>query len=109
MTRRRHLLIVILIYVALDLSLSEMPGAFVFDPAESVESIDAARGRSTVKLVALAAPARAERIPVQHAMRSEVPPSLPSGADVALSRRSVVRRLPRAITYASPRAAEDSH
>ena len=47
MKRRRGLRLLILIYVALDLSLAEMPGAFVFDPAQSVESIDAARGRLT--------------------------------------------------------------
>jgi hypothetical protein len=36
---------VILIYVGLDLCLPDMPGAFVFDPAGSVESIAVARGR----------------------------------------------------------------
>lgn len=39
------MLLAILIYVSLDLSLASMPGAFVFEPAESVESTQIGRGR----------------------------------------------------------------
>jgi len=55
---RRGLLLVILIYFTLDLSLPEMPGAFVFDPAGSVDGIDVARGRLTTKIVVLPTPDR---------------------------------------------------
>ena len=45
---KRHpaLLLAILLYVSLDLSLSMMPGAFQFDPAESVESLQGSRARA---------------------------------------------------------------
>lgn len=46
----------ILLYVTLDLSLPTMPGAFVFDPADSVESTHG-RARSVVEIVVLPAPA----------------------------------------------------
>jgi hypothetical protein len=58
--RRRALLVVILVYVALDLSLPTMPGAFVFDPADSLESIQTARGRTTARVVVLPSPVRHE-------------------------------------------------
>ena len=48
----RRLVVLILIYIALDLSLPAMPGAFVFDAAESVESVQ----RSRAQDVASAAP-----------------------------------------------------
>lgn len=57
MKRRPALLLAILLYVTLDLSLPAMPGAFVFEPAESVESTQT-RTRSAVETVALPAPAR---------------------------------------------------
>jgi hypothetical protein len=47
MTRRRELLVAILVYVTLDLALPAMPGAFVFEPADSVESVGG--GRATVR------------------------------------------------------------
>jgi hypothetical protein len=40
---RRGLLLVILVYVVLDFSSPEVAGAFVFDPAGSVDSIDVGR------------------------------------------------------------------
>jgi hypothetical protein len=46
----------VLLYVALDFSLPEMPGAFVFDPAGSVESVEVARGRVTSEAVVLPVP-----------------------------------------------------
>jgi hypothetical protein len=57
---RRALLVVILVYVALDLSLPTMPGAFVFDPADSVDSIQTPRGRTTARIVVLPSPVRHE-------------------------------------------------
>ena len=48
MNRRRGLLCAVLVYVALDLSLPGMPGAFVFAPEDSVEGLQGARGRDAV-------------------------------------------------------------
>ena len=44
----------ILVYVTLDLSLPTMPGAFVFEPDDSVESIGG--GRLVAKIVVVPAP-----------------------------------------------------
>lgn len=49
-TRRRALLGALLIYIALDLSLPAMPGAFVFELADSVESTQNNRARAVVEL-----------------------------------------------------------
>jgi hypothetical protein len=53
--RRRRLLLAILVYVTLDLSLASMPGAFVFDAAQSVDSPYAGRGRDAAAIVVRAA------------------------------------------------------
>lgn len=53
---RRVRLAAILLYVTLDLSLPSMPGAFVFDPAESVESTHGARARVTSAIDVAPAP-----------------------------------------------------
>lgn len=42
---QRLLLLAILAYLVLDHSLPAMPGAFVFEPSDSVEGIQPARGR----------------------------------------------------------------
>jgi hypothetical protein len=47
----------ILVYVTLDLSLPAMPGAFVFEPADSAESTQI-RARAACETVALSAQAR---------------------------------------------------
>jgi len=53
-SRRRAFLVAILVYVTLDLSLPTMPGAFVFEPDDSVESIGG--GRLVAKIVVVPAP-----------------------------------------------------
>jgi hypothetical protein len=57
-THRPTLLLAVLIYVTLDLSLPTMPGAFVFEPSESVESTQS-RARTAAETVALPAAAHA--------------------------------------------------
>lgn len=52
MRHRWQLVLAILVYVTLDLSLAEMPGAFVFEPGASVESIQGARARAAADVVA---------------------------------------------------------
>jgi hypothetical protein len=56
-THRPRLLLAVLVYVALDLSLPAMPGAFVFEVAESVESTQG-RARSAAEAIVRPAPAR---------------------------------------------------
>ena len=46
------LLVTILIYITLDLSLPSMPGAFVFEPADSVETVQTKGGRARIEAVA---------------------------------------------------------
>jgi hypothetical protein len=107
MKHRRGLLLVILIYVALDLSFPEMPGAFVFDAADSVESIQVARARTTASVLVLPTPAREPFVLSQQA-RGELRHRLPQRSELACSRCPVVNRLPRA-TCASPPSSEDPH
>jgi hypothetical protein len=55
--RCRGLFFAILVYVTLDLSLAAMPGAFVFDLADSAESTQI-RARAATESVVLSAEAR---------------------------------------------------
>jgi hypothetical protein len=48
---RWPLVLAIHIYVTLDLSLPGMPGAFVFEPGHSVESVQGARARAAADVV----------------------------------------------------------
>ena len=57
MSHRPSLVLAILIYVTLDLSLPAMPGAFVFEPADSAESTQV-RARAAAETVGLPALAR---------------------------------------------------
>lgn len=57
MKHRPALLLAILVYVTLDLSLPAMPGAFVFDSSDSVESIRI-RARAAIEIAVLPVPAR---------------------------------------------------
>jgi len=99
--------IALLVYVALDLSLPSMPGAFVFDPAHSVESASGSRARGPAEAVAAPRPADPIAAPV------------PSSVAVVRARavrpiaRPTWRRLvglPRvALAPAPARASEDPH
>jgi hypothetical protein len=53
---RRLAFVSLLLYVTLDLSVSEMPGAFVFEPAETVESAQTSRWKTAGESVPLPAP-----------------------------------------------------
>lgn len=70
--RRSTLLLSVLLYVALDLSIPGMPGAFVFEPSESVESVRGARARASADLVAApeaGGTANSSLLPSDHATR----------------------------------------
>lgn len=95
MERRRSLLVAVLVYVTLDLSLAAMPGAFVFEPADSVESTHSGRGRGTTEVVVRAAPAKEPCV---------LPPSR---IDVTERAAAMIALLPRGRFVASclPRAS----
>jgi hypothetical protein len=71
----RPLILVIAIYVGLDLSNPFMPGAFIFDPEQSVEGVHGERGRPHI--VALAGSA-APRISTDPARPAPARPSAPA-------------------------------
>lgn len=97
---RRPLLLAILVYVGLDLSLPAMPGAFVFEPGDSVESLQVKRGRAAAEVAVKPAPA-AEALIVARAAISLIDRAAPAdGATPA--RRPVVSRLPRAALAPAP-------
>jgi hypothetical protein len=102
----RVLLLAILVYVGLDLCLPDMPGAFVFEPSQSVETIDRARGRLTTEIVVLRAPVPASMplMPPHPDLRHRLPPL----SKVAFLGHPVVSCLPRA--HCGPaRSSEDPH
>ena len=102
----RRLFVGVLIYLALDLSLASMPGAFVFEPAESVEGVRMTRAQEAADRIASPTPAQGPRallLPEITARWSFVPaPSIPR---VLLHVRTGAR-------YESPEAtpsSEDPH
>jgi hypothetical protein len=99
------LLFAILIYVTLDLSLPAMPGAFEFEPADSVESIQTHRGRATAEFRDLPAPARDEVVLSQPRIEITYRLARPSSTQ---HRHPVVSRLPRSLRDNAPRS-EDPH
>jgi hypothetical protein len=101
---RRLAFVGLLLYVTLDLSVSEMPGAFVFEPAETVESAQTSRLRAAGESVPLAAPfgetlASTPAVDVRHVARPTSPVREPVTVPAAA-------RPPRA-TLASPSSSED--
>jgi hypothetical protein len=102
---RPALLLAILLYVALDLSLPAMPGAFVFDATDSVESTQT-RPRLSVETVLLSAPVKDALVPAP-------PPRddrrrLASAERAERERRSVPIRRSRALHDPAP-SSEDPH
>lgn len=99
---RPTLLFAVLLYVTLDLSLAAMPGAFVFEPADSVEGTHGARPHRTGPLVAAQAPVGDSPISLSR------PPVAPSpGIHRVPHARCVVSCLPRAIL--APPLSEDPY
>jgi hypothetical protein len=104
-TRRRRLLIAVLVYVGLDLSLPAMPGAFVFEAAHSVES--AIGGRQVLRAVVVPAPV-ASRVLACPVPSSEAGSRITTLREEPAPKRPVSRRLPRCV--ADPgRPSEDPH
>lgn len=105
MTLRRLVLVAVLLYVSLDLSLPMMPGAFVFDVGDSVESVQAHRGRLTAE--ALPTLAHGSSLASQPHVEVDDHRLVPRRA-VAPRRRPVVNVLPRA-GLDTPSLSEDPH
>jgi hypothetical protein len=99
---RRRFVAAVLVYVALDLSLAAMPGAFVFDAADSVESIrfDRGRGLPEVEVMALSA--------LQPALFVASLPRLEKGTARANSTNEAVPREQHDLANHRPRAGLDS-
>ena len=101
--RRHALVLAVVVYVDLDLSLAGMPGAFVFDTADTVESAHGIRAHGARPLLA------AQASPAETSMALSVPPARAPGA--AAARIPPVHqdlcRLPRAV-LAQP-LSEDPH
>lgn len=93
-------------YVALDLSLAAMPGAFVFEPDETVESTLGARGR--LKAEAASVPARPGSSLARWQPRLDVGPRWPEPGGIARPGNPAVTCLPRS-SCAPPPASEDPH
>ena len=103
MTIRPPLLIAVLFYVTLDLSMPAMPGAFVFDAGDSVESVQRHGGRATADAIAAPAPARAGIAVFLP------PPERPApAAFVSRARRPPPVRPPRTTPESAPQS-EDPH
>jgi hypothetical protein len=94
----RRALLAVVVYVTLDLSLPAMPGAFVFEPADSVESAQRSREHVAGDLRLVPVPLRAAAVPtlprLEHGPRSDKRPGL--------AELCAVRRLPRAVLAPAP-------
>jgi hypothetical protein len=101
---RREILVAILIYVALDLSLPAMPGAFVFEAADSVESIGG--GRMATRAVVFPAPAPSPVSPMPQLCAA--PPHRRVAGEVREFGAPRTRRLPGAAGDPSE-PSEDPH
>lgn len=101
---RRLLLLALLLYVALDFSVPSMPGAFAFESADSVESVQARRSRDVAEAVMLPVPSRHTVLlskPVEMTGRRASSRPVDRG-------RPLVRRASRTVSD-PPSSSDDSH
>jgi hypothetical protein len=93
------------VYVTLDLAMPDIPGAFVFDPADTIESarLDPARDAAVVVAVRAARESTAALAPCV-----DVPSRAALFREVARRERPVARWRLRTILFASP-PGEDPH
>lgn len=108
---RRPVLVAILVYVTLDLSLPAMPGAFVFEPGDSVESLHVGRGRAATDVDA--PPLRLGGIFAVSMLRAAVMDVAPPAGVMHGPSRRTVNSFPRATLAKAPPApaspSEDPH
>jgi len=106
MTCRRGLLLAILLYVTLDLSVPAIPGAFVFESADSVEISRSRAGEGTAEISVLPPLASASFVVSQPVVDLRDHPTAPGS--VAVLGHPVLSRLPRAALDPAP-PSEDPH
>jgi len=100
--RRRVMILALLLYVALDLSIPSMPGAFGVDPDDSVESLHQTRARATAEAVIPPASGAATSVLAELPPEAGRRPAPPRPAPERPSRRTPLTDEP-----ASP--SEDPH
>jgi hypothetical protein len=105
MVCRRLLVVAILVYVVLDLSVAAMPGAFVFEVADSVETT--AGGRLTTKVVVVPASPAGSALIVSH-LRRDTWRRLPPRREVVDPGHPPTHRLARAACHPSPPSEDPS-
>jgi hypothetical protein len=106
--RWQPLLFAILVYVGLDLCLPDMPGAFVFDPGGSVESVEVARTRLTGRIAVLPPSPPMDSSRLSQGQPRDPEHRLPPRSEIPSRQTLMTRYLPRA-TWAPPPSSEDSH
>jgi hypothetical protein len=104
--KRRGLLLAVLVYVAFDLSLPAMPGAFVFEAGDSVEGAQGGRPRLVTGHAIL--PATSGHAPTLTEPRVDLSHRFPPPSRVAWQARAGRPTLPRAECALSP-VSEDPH
>lgn len=106
MNCRREMLLAILIYVTLDLSVPTIPGAFVFESADSLETSSGRASEGKAEISVLPALARdsfaGSQVPLDLRDR------LAANNHVALLGHPILNRLPRATLDPAP-PSEDPH
>lgn len=107
MRDRRLLVLAVLIYVALDLSIAAMPGAFVFESADSAESTQV-RARAAAETIAVPA---LERGPEAGLFQPPPPVDdrLASVSSTETPTRESFRSRPSRIRYEFAPPSEDPH
>jgi len=101
----RPVLLLILLYVTLDLSVPAMPGAFVFDTSDSVESTRI-RVRAAVETSVLSAPVRDAFFPSRPLLEAKV--RLGPAASIERAKPPGLSPRARALDDPAP-ASEDPH
>lgn len=106
MKHRPALLLAILVYVTLDLSLPAMPGAFVFDSSDSVESIRI-RARAAIEIAVLPASARDAFVLSRPPL--DVKDRLTPAESIQRGRRPVLSWRSRALLHDPAPPSDDPH
>jgi hypothetical protein len=100
------MLLAVLLYVTVDLSVPAMPGAFVFESADSLEISSGRGGQGKAEISVLPAPVRdpfgVSQTPLDLRDR------LAANSNVALPGLPILNRLPRATLDPAP-PSEDPH
>ena len=104
--RPRLFLLAILVYLVLDHSLPAMPGAFVFEPADSVEGIQIARSRPAAEVAVLPSLVGVPRVVSEP--KTDLGLRRPSTTQAAVHRCPAVKYLARAMCDLA-RPSEDPH